>query len=54
MDKTKQIQVAMVAMAVIGVIVGFVLGGWLWAVVGLVGGWLLGALLGAAWVRITP
>lgn len=51
LDKTKQIQVAMVVVAVIGVVLGFVLGGWLWAFVGLVVGWLLGAGLGALWVR---
>ena len=51
-DKTKQIQIAMVVVAVIGVILGFVLGGWLWALVGLVAGWFVGAALGAIWVRM--
>ena len=51
MDPTKQIQISMVVVAVIGVILGFVLGGWRWALVGLVAGWLLGAAIGAIWVR---
>jgi hypothetical protein len=42
----------MAVVAVIGVILGFVLGGWLWAFVGLVAGWLVGAGLGAIWVRM--
>ena len=51
MDPTRQIQTAMVIVAVIGAVVGFVLGGWLWALIGIVGGWLVGAGLGAIWVR---
>ena len=52
MAPTKQIQVAMVVVAVIGGVLGFILGGWWWALVGIVTGWLVGAGLGAIWVRI--
>ncbi len=51
MDPTKQIQISMIAVAVIGGVAGFILGGWLWALLGLVAGWLVGAGLGALWVR---
>lgn len=52
MDKTKQIQVAMVVGGVIGAIAGFLIAGWLVAFAGLVIGWLVGAAAGAVIVRL--
>jgi hypothetical protein len=52
MDKTKQIQVAMVVGGVIGIAAGFVIAGWLTAFAGLVIGWLVGAAVGAVIVRL--
>jgi hypothetical protein len=51
MNATKQIQVAMVIGGVIGLVAGFVLGGWLWAFLSLAIGWFAGAGAGALWVR---
>jgi hypothetical protein len=52
-DKTKQIQVAMVVGGVIGIAVGFFFfGGLLTAFAGLVIGWLAGAAVGAVIVRL--
>lgn len=51
-DKTKQIQVAMVVGGVIGAIAGFLIAGWLVAFAGLVIGWLVGAAAGAVIVRL--
>jgi hypothetical protein len=52
MDKTKQIQVAMVVGGIIGIAAGFFIGGWLIAFAGLVIGWLAGAAVGAVIVRL--